>query len=187
MAVPPSSPISGLPSANPSASYWLTDPSPILEGHRTTEKLPTEADVVIVGSGITGAFAGWFLKMGIDTCTNLEYEEGRGDDSDSEDDKHRFSGEDVDCGKNHSGDGCCGLKDVVCGLFRGKTRGQAAAGRLGDDYEEQSKVDEKSASPKSRKHHGSVVMLEAREVCSGATGRVSLACQVSLGPQPTQG
>ncbi|GAB1313869.1 hypothetical protein MFIFM68171_04079 [Madurella fahalii] len=54
----------GLPSANPTASYWLRDPSPTLLGHRSTADLPDTADVVIVGSGITGAFAARFLKEG---------------------------------------------------------------------------------------------------------------------------
>lgn len=31
-------------------------------GHRTTEDLPTEADVVVVGCGITGANAARFLS-----------------------------------------------------------------------------------------------------------------------------
>ncbi|KXX82812.1 tRNA 5-methylaminomethyl-2-thiouridine biosynthesis bifunctional protein MnmC [Madurella mycetomatis] len=52
----------GLPSANPTTSYWLHDPSPALLGHRSTADLPETADVVIVGSGITGAFAARFLK-----------------------------------------------------------------------------------------------------------------------------
>lgn len=86
----------GLPSANPTASYWLRDPSPALLGHRTTADLPDAADVVIVGSGITGAFAARFL-----------------------------------------------LKE------EGKRRGEG-------------------------KERRRVVMLEAREACSGATGRVSL-------------
>ncbi|KAK3986333.1 FAD dependent oxidoreductase-domain-containing protein [Cladorrhinum sp. PSN332] len=51
----------GLPSTNPTKSYWLHDPSEVLLGHRTTEDLPEEADIVIVGSGITGAFAARFL------------------------------------------------------------------------------------------------------------------------------
>ena len=52
----------GLPVDNPSKSYWLTEPSEILLGHRTTNDLPHTADVVIVGSGITGAFAAHCLK-----------------------------------------------------------------------------------------------------------------------------
>ncbi|KAK7754730.1 hypothetical protein SLS62_003288 [Diatrype stigma] len=53
---------SGLPVDNPTESYWHREPSEKLLGHRTTEQLPRTADVVIVGSGITGAFAAHFLK-----------------------------------------------------------------------------------------------------------------------------
>ncbi|KAI1122455.1 FAD dependent oxidoreductase [Nemania abortiva] len=52
----------GLPVDNPTKSYWLSEPSEILLGHRTTKDLPQAADVVIVGSGITGAFAAHCLK-----------------------------------------------------------------------------------------------------------------------------
>jgi glycine/D-amino acid oxidase-like deaminating enzyme len=52
----------GLPTPNSTASYWHQSPSQILLGHRTTPDLPNETDVVIIGSGITGAFAAWFLK-----------------------------------------------------------------------------------------------------------------------------
>lgn len=50
-----------LPVPNPSKSFWHSEPSGLLLGHRTTEKLPEEADVVIVGSGITGASAARYL------------------------------------------------------------------------------------------------------------------------------
>jgi hypothetical protein len=53
---------SGLPVDNPSISYWHSEPSEILLGHRTTKNLPQAADVVIVGSGMTGAFAAHFLQ-----------------------------------------------------------------------------------------------------------------------------
>lgn len=56
-----------LPSENPSESFWHTQPSPLLLGHRTTRDLPTEADVVIIGSGITGASVAHHL---------LDHEEG---------------------------------------------------------------------------------------------------------------
>ncbi|EGX95627.1 FAD dependent oxidoreductase [Cordyceps militaris CM01] len=46
-----------LPTAESTHSYWHQDPSPALLGHRTTKELPASADVVVVGSGITGAFA----------------------------------------------------------------------------------------------------------------------------------
>ncbi|KAI0842617.1 FAD dependent oxidoreductase [Hypoxylon sp. FL0890] len=53
---------SGLPVDNPTKSYWHKEPSTKLLGHRTTEELPRSADVVIVGSGITGSFAAHYLK-----------------------------------------------------------------------------------------------------------------------------
>lgn len=46
-----------LPTPESTHSYWHHDPSLALLGHRTTQKLPSEADVVVIGSGITGAFA----------------------------------------------------------------------------------------------------------------------------------
>ncbi|KAK5661537.1 hypothetical protein OQA88_11441 [Cercophora sp. LCS_1] len=52
---------SGFPVPNPTRSYWLKDPSP-LANHRTTPELPTHADTIVIGSGITGAFAAHFLK-----------------------------------------------------------------------------------------------------------------------------
>ncbi|KAM7200154.1 FAD dependent oxidoreductase [Rhypophila sp. PSN 637] len=104
----------GLPSANPTKSYWLQNLSPVLEGHRTTPELPAEADVVIVGSGITGAFAGWFLKMGVDS------------------------------------DAPPGLDDGL---------------QEEEDLYKRMEINQK------------VVMLEAREACSGATGRNGGHCQ----------
>lgn len=50
-----------LPSPKSTASFWHSEPSRFLLGHRTTPELPTSADVVIVGSGITGASAARFL------------------------------------------------------------------------------------------------------------------------------
>jgi hypothetical protein len=93
-------PPAGLPSRNPSRSYWLREPDAALVGYRGTAELPETADVVVVGSGITGGFAARFL----------------------------LEGEGVGKGGKGEGEGE-GLR---------------------------------------------VVMLEAREVCSGATGRVSL-------------
>ncbi|KAL7910529.1 FAD dependent oxidoreductase [Trichoderma velutinum] len=52
----------GLSVDNPSKSYWLSEPSEILLGHRTTNDLPQAADILIIGSGITGAFAAQFFK-----------------------------------------------------------------------------------------------------------------------------
>jgi hypothetical protein len=52
-----------LPTANSTKSFWHRDPSKILLGHRTTAALPTQADVVIIGSGISGACAAHFLRQ----------------------------------------------------------------------------------------------------------------------------
>ncbi|UKZ78190.1 hypothetical protein TrVFT333_005925 [Trichoderma virens FT-333] len=52
----------GIPVDNPSKSYWLSEPSKKLQGYRTTEDLPQVADVLIIGSGITGALAAHFIK-----------------------------------------------------------------------------------------------------------------------------
>jgi len=51
-----------LPTANSTRSFWHSEPSKILIGHRTTAPLPTEADVVIIGSGISGSCAAHFLR-----------------------------------------------------------------------------------------------------------------------------
>jgi len=53
---------SGPPSSSSTASYWHREPDEKLLGHRTTKDLPAKADVAIVGSGITGAFAAKFLR-----------------------------------------------------------------------------------------------------------------------------
>ncbi|GAP93224.1 putative FAD dependent oxidoreductase [Rosellinia necatrix] len=45
------------PCPNGTLSFWHGDPSEKLLGHRTTEDLPSTADVVVIGSGITGTFA----------------------------------------------------------------------------------------------------------------------------------
>lgn len=48
-AIPP-----GLPRSNPTVSYWQ-DPPDAIADHRTTPELPQSADIVIIGSGISGA------------------------------------------------------------------------------------------------------------------------------------
>lgn len=53
-----------LPTPNSTSSFWHTELSKILLGHRTTDHLPTKADVVIIGSGIAGAFAAHYLAAG---------------------------------------------------------------------------------------------------------------------------
>lgn len=51
----------GLPCVNSSASFWHSEPNAFLLGHRTTKDLPQQADIVIVGSGITGASIARYL------------------------------------------------------------------------------------------------------------------------------
>ena len=51
-----------LPTPNSTVSFWHTEPNEFLIGHRTTEELPAEADIVIVGSGITGTNAARYLS-----------------------------------------------------------------------------------------------------------------------------
>lgn len=50
-----------LPTPKSSASFWHSEPNEFLLGHRTTEELPSSADIVIVGSGITGTSAARYL------------------------------------------------------------------------------------------------------------------------------
>lgn len=47
----------GTPSAKPTDSFWLKEPSQVLLHHRTTPSPPPSADVVIIGAGVAGAFA----------------------------------------------------------------------------------------------------------------------------------
>lgn len=53
--------MASLPTRDSSISFWHSEPSKFLLKHRTTSELPKEADIVIVGSGITGASAARFL------------------------------------------------------------------------------------------------------------------------------
>ncbi len=53
--------MASLPTPKSTSSFWHSEPSEFLLGHRTTPDLPAHADVVIVGSGITGASASRFL------------------------------------------------------------------------------------------------------------------------------
>ena len=50
----------GLPVPNSTQPFWLSERS-ALDHHRTTKELPTKADVVIVGSGLSGAILAYSL------------------------------------------------------------------------------------------------------------------------------
>ncbi len=51
----------GLPRDNPIQSYWQ-DPPDELADCRTTPDLPDEADLVIVGAGVSGASVAYNLR-----------------------------------------------------------------------------------------------------------------------------
>ncbi|KAH7075283.1 FAD dependent oxidoreductase-like protein [Paraphoma chrysanthemicola] len=51
-----------LPTATSTNSFWHSEPNEFLLGHRTTEELPKEADIVVVGTGITGTSVARFLS-----------------------------------------------------------------------------------------------------------------------------
>ncbi|KAF2725385.1 DAO-domain-containing protein [Polychaeton citri CBS 116435] len=60
-SLPPTNEPCGLPVEDSSSSFWHSQPSPLLTGHRSTRNLPATADVVIIGSGITGTSAAHHL------------------------------------------------------------------------------------------------------------------------------
>lgn len=53
-----------LPPEDSTHSFWHSEPSALLTGHRSTRDLPKTADVVIIGSGITGTSAAYHLLTG---------------------------------------------------------------------------------------------------------------------------
>ena len=65
-AIPVTLPRTGLTTR----SYWQDPPDRIAD-ERTTESLPQEADVVIVGSGMTGAAVAWNLLKHIPVADGL--------------------------------------------------------------------------------------------------------------------
>lgn len=60
----------GLPNANPSISYWQLPPLEGVADHQSAQ-LPTEADVVIIGSGISGTSIAWHLLKEANRTTPL--------------------------------------------------------------------------------------------------------------------
>ncbi|KAJ6020077.1 hypothetical protein N7522_000152 [Penicillium canescens] len=49
--------LSTLPTPHATKSFWLSELSPSLKGYRSTEVIPDQADIAVVGSGISGTFA----------------------------------------------------------------------------------------------------------------------------------
>lgn len=60
----------GLPNANPSVSYWQLPPLEGVADHQSAQ-LPSEADVVIIGSGISGTSIAWHLLKEANRTTPL--------------------------------------------------------------------------------------------------------------------
>lgn len=58
---PPPSADPGLPPPSSTSSFWHSEPSPFLHNHRTTPAVPTDADIVIIGSGLAGATTARYL------------------------------------------------------------------------------------------------------------------------------
>lgn len=49
-----------LPAPNPTTSFWLSEPSDLAK-HKSTTDLPQDADVIIIGSGISGCLTTYLL------------------------------------------------------------------------------------------------------------------------------
>lgn len=56
--------VSSYPCPNPTKSFWIEEGPDTLKEHRTTEQLPEEADVVIIGSGYSGTSVACGLLLG---------------------------------------------------------------------------------------------------------------------------
>lgn len=52
---------SGLPTETSTSSYWHSEPNKFLQSHRSTPALPRDADVCIIGSGLTGSSVAQYL------------------------------------------------------------------------------------------------------------------------------
>ncbi|KAI5839931.1 FAD dependent oxidoreductase-like protein [Morchella snyderi] len=63
---PPPAADPGLPPPSSTASFWHSEPSDFLHNHRTTPSVPTDADTVIIGSGLAGATTARYLYESAD-------------------------------------------------------------------------------------------------------------------------
>lgn len=60
------------PPEESSHSFWHSEPSALLTGHRSTRELPATADVVVIGSGITGTSVAHHLLTRVDGEANTD-------------------------------------------------------------------------------------------------------------------
>jgi ribulose 1,5-bisphosphate synthetase/thiazole synthase len=51
-----------LPINNPTKSFWIEEANSALRDFRSTEDLPKETDVIIIGSGYSGAATAYWLN-----------------------------------------------------------------------------------------------------------------------------
>lgn len=51
-----------IPITNPTKSFWIEEANSPLRNYRSTEDLPTETDIVIIGSGYTGATTAYWVN-----------------------------------------------------------------------------------------------------------------------------
>ena len=50
-----------LPASNPTKSYWIEAAESLLRDFRSSDDLPKETDVVIIGSGYAGASTAYWI------------------------------------------------------------------------------------------------------------------------------
>lgn len=51
-----------LPVSEPTKSYWIEEANSPLRNFRSSDELPTETDIVVVGSGYAGATAAYWIS-----------------------------------------------------------------------------------------------------------------------------
>jgi hypothetical protein len=144
-----------LPRSNPTVSYWQ-DPPDAISDLRSTESLPETADVVIVGSGISGASVAWNLLTRGAGGNGAKAKTGK----DAEDGVNHKDKSEVGTGIGHAG----GLKGPTArrgGAVPSNSARLAAGARS-------------NTNPRNGEADQTIVMLEARQACSGATGRNGL-------------
>ncbi|PGH10161.1 hypothetical protein AJ79_05516 [Helicocarpus griseus UAMH5409] len=73
----PSAPQKPFPNPNGMRSFWLTEPH-ALENHRSTETLPSECDVVIIGAGYAGVSTAYHILQDNPSPPSIVILEARG-------------------------------------------------------------------------------------------------------------